>query len=438
MTKPREKAKIIYLTAGAGGMFCGSCLHDNALARAMAAAGWDIQLIPAYTPIRTDETDVSVDHVVFGGLNVYLQQKIPLLRHLPGFLDRFLDNPRLIRRLTANAMNTNPKTLGSLALSMLKGEHGNQRKEVRRLCDWLEQQRPDLLVFSNILIGGCIKAIKQQLSVPIVVTLQGDDVFLESLIEPYKSQCMDQIRQLVQLVDGFIVHTEFFRDRMAVMFGIDPTKIHVAPLCIDTTEFQGFNPEHKMHRRESGEVSIGYLARLAPEKGLASLVDAFIDLHSRHDSTTHLAVAGWLGADHQDYAQQQWDKLERAGLADGSRYLGEVDRNQKLKFLSDVDVFSVPASYLEPKGLYVLEAMAAGVPVVLPDHGAFSELVRQSGGGLQVRPGDVSDLADSLHRLAGDQALRDELGAAGYEFAHTQRNSDVMVETTGKIFEAYL
>jgi hypothetical protein len=158
MTLPAHLSsrKIIYLTAGAGGMFCGSCLHDNALAKALIKDGWDIQLVPTYTPIRTDEQDVSVDRVLFGGLNVYLQEKIPLFRHLPMFMDRFLNSPRLIRRITASAIDTDAATLGSLALSMLKGADGNQRKEVRRLVRWLLAEKPDLLILTNLLIGGCL------------------------------------------------------------------------------------------------------------------------------------------------------------------------------------------------------------------------------------------------------------------------------------------
>ena len=167
-----SETKIVYLTAGAGGMFCGSCMHDNALAAAMKRSGWDIQLVATYTPIRTDEADISVDHVLFGGLNVFLQQKVPLLRFLPAALDRFLDNPKLIRRVTAKAMHTDPKTLGALAVSMLKGTLGNQRKEVFEMVRWLKLAEPDVLIFTNALIGGSVPELKRQFDVPVIVTLQ--------------------------------------------------------------------------------------------------------------------------------------------------------------------------------------------------------------------------------------------------------------------------
>ena len=383
-------ANIIYLTAGAGGMFCGSCLHDNALAAALTKSGWQVQLVPTYTPIRTDESDVSVDHVLFGGLNVYLQQKIPLFRHLPAWVDSFLDHPGLIRRVTASAMNTDAKTLGSLAHSMLQGEKGNQRKEVRRVCTWLESQNPSLLVFSNILIGGCIESIKRQIKVPVLVTLQGDDVFLDSLLDPWRSRCIDRIRQIAESVDGFIVHSDFFRDYMADYFSIPPAKFHVTPLGIDTTDFESLD-ETRSKDTSPDQVTIGYLARLAPEKGLANLVDAALRLDLDRLPPVQLKIAGWLGPDQTDYAEEQWARLDATAWRDRYEYLGAVDRRQKLDFFRDIDLFCVPTAYQEPKGLYAIEAMAAGVPIVASNHGAFPELIKSSGGGCLLYTSDAAD-----------------------------------------------
>ncbi len=444
-----HNGKIIYLTAGAAGMYCGSCMHDNALAKAMAQQGWDIQLVPTYTPIRTDETDFSVDHVLFGGLNVYLQQKIPFFRYLPATLDHFLDNPRLIRRVTAKAMEMDPKSLGKLTLSMLQGRKGNQRKEVRRICDWLKEQQPDLLIFTNILIGGCIETIKQELKIPVLVTLQGDDVFLDSLDEPFRGKCIEQIKIIARSVDGFIVHTEFFRDYMSEYFGLDPAKVHVTPLGIDLEDFGRFghpNPEcnkagtdRTISDRTISDRTIGYMARLAPEKGLQHLVDAFIHLKNRPGfEDVKLQVAGWLGPQNKSFANALWQRLDEAGLKNHYEYLGSIDREEKLNLLANIDVFCVPAEFLEPKGLYVLEAMAAGVPVVQPAHGAFPELVQQSGGGALFEPGNTDELANQLARLLEDKQARDELGQRGQSHVWENRNAQKMAEATGAILNDHL
>ena len=283
MSAPNDKPKIVYLTAGAGGMFCGSCMHDNALSRSLAKTGWDVQLIPTYTPIRTDEKDASVDQVFFGGINVFLQQKIPFFRWLPASLDRFLDNPKLIRRVTAKAMDTDAKTLGKLAVSMLKGANGNQRKEVKRICDWLELTRPRLLIFTNILIGGCIEEIKNRLGLPIVVTLQGDDVFLDSLQEPFRSQCLKRIAEIGKYVDTFIVHSEFYRDYISDYLNLDVEKFQVTPLGLELDDFDSFRDLLAAEAKDT--LNLGYLARMAPEKGLHYLVDAFIKIKEHPKAT---------------------------------------------------------------------------------------------------------------------------------------------------------
>ena len=413
-------------------MFCGSCMHDNALSRSLQKTGWDVQLIPTYTPIRTDEQDASVDQVFFGGINVFLQQKIPFFRWLPASLDRFLDNPKLIRRVTAKAMDTDAKTLGKLAVSMLKGVDGNQRKEVRRICEWLSQTQPKLMVFSNILIGGCIEEIKKNLDVPVVVTLQGDDVFLDSLKEPYRSQALAEIADIGKHVDAFIVHSEFYRDYISEYLQLDVQKFHVTPLGLELEDYQSFQtlPQHS----ESDGLTIGYLARLAPEKGLHHLVDAFIAL--KQDSkfkSMKLRIAGWLGPQYQQYADEQFEKLKNAGLESHYEYVGAIDRDQKIEFLHSLDLFSVPTEFLEPKALYALESLAAGVPVIAPDHGAFPELARSTGGVRLFAARNATALADAIEVLACDPKMRIQVGQQGQASVFNDRNSRVMARTTGEV-----
>ena len=443
MSVDSDKPKIVYLTAGAGGMFCGSCMHDNSLSRSLASSGWDLQLIPTYTPIRTDERDASVDQVLFGGINIFLQQKIPFFRWLPASLDRFLDSPKLIRRVTSKAMDTDAKTLGKLSVSMLKGMDGNQRKEVRRICQWLMQTQPRLMIFTNILIGGCIEEIKHKLGLPIVVTLQGDDVFLDFLPEPYRSQALKRIEEIGKHVDAFIVHSEFYRDYISDYLKLDPDKFHVTPLGLELDDFAQFRkiPNHEPTATD-GTVTIGYLARLAPEKGLQHLVDAFLLLKKNpRNESLKLRIAGWLSPQNKEFAQQQFDKLSAAGLDGHYEYLGAIEREEKLSFLQSVDLFSVPADFLEPKGLYALEAMAAGLPVVAPDHGAFPELARSTGGMRLFQARDSSALADVIQELIADPSLRREVGQRGQASVFTDRNAESMASETGdvlvKVLERY-
>ncbi len=427
--------RIVYITSGAGGMICGSCLHDNTLARALTEIGIDAALIPTYTPIRTDEQDVSIDRVFFGGINVYLQQKIPLFRHLPAVVDRFLDNRRLLRWATSRGMETSAKELGALTVSMLRGASGYQRKEIRKLCDYLAgHHRPDLVNLSNMLIAGCVPQLKERLGIPVLATLQGDDIFLEDLIEPYKSQALDLLRELVQHVDAFLVFSNYYADYMSDYLSIARHKFRLVPLGIDTRDFLG--PADEQPERPP---TVGYLARLAPEKGLQVLVDAFVRLKQRRGMEgARLHVAGWMADNRKAWAEQLFDQIRQAGHGESFYYAGTVDRSEKLQFLSQLDVLSVPTVYREPKGLFVLEALATGVPVVQPEHGAFPELIAALGGGRLFRPQDPEHLAEVLHEMLFDRAASRQLGLQARELVHREYHARAMATRTMEVYREFL
>ena len=435
---PDDSPTIAYLTAGAAGMYCGSCMHDNTLASALTKLGVDVQLIPTYTPIRTDEEDVTVDHVFFGGINVFLEQRVPGYRFLPGFVRGLLDRPNLIRWATKRASSTSPKTLGAMTVSMLRGDAGYQATEVTKLCDWLARSvRPDLINFTNILIAGCVPHLKRDLGVLAVVTLQGDDIFLESLPEPHKQRAFDEIYRLVEHVDAFLMHSRYYADFMSEYFKIPPEKVRVIPLGIDT---RGFPQPDKLASRETNKPpTIGYLARLAPEKGLHVLVDAFIELRRRHTlPDVRLEIAGWLGENNRQYAEGEFDKLREAGLEDAFHYAGSIDRPAKIEFLQRLDLFSVPTTYCEPKGLFMLEALAAGVPVVQPAHGAFPELIEATGGGKLVPPNDAQALADELENSLLNLEARMALREAGAHNVHQNYNAEAMARRTLDVLSEFL
>lgn len=419
--------RVVYLTAGAGGMFCGSCLNDNTLARGLTQLGVDIQLVPTYTPITTDEEDVSIDKVFFGGINVFLQQKIPLLRHLPPAFDRVLNHPALIRWATKKDVQADPEMLGSMTVSMLKGSAGFQKKEVKRLLDFLDDAKPQVINFTNALIAGCAPEIRQRLGIPIVVTLQGDDIFLDYISEKYSTECIRQIQELSKYVDAYVVHSQYYADYMSDRLGISPDRFTVIPLGIDGGEFEAASATN------SNKKQLGYLARLTPEKGIHVLVDAFLKLRESRDDV-ELRIAGWVGTEHKSFAEEQFARLDKAGLGDAYSYIGVVNRQEKLEFLRGLDLFSVPTTYREPKGRFALEAMACGLPLVLPDHGAFPELIQDAQCGVLVRPNDADHLAEQLNALLDSPEQRKALGTAGRNAVSAHRSAEAMAKATLELY----
>lgn len=434
-----DKPSIAYLTAGAGGMICGSCLHDNTLARALIRLGVDAHLIPTYTPIRTDEEDVSNQRVFLGGVNLFLSQFIPGYRFLPSALTRWLDWPWLIRLATRRASATSAQKLGALTVSVLRGTAGFQRREMEELCDWLAAElRPDLVVLSNALIAGCVPQLRQKWDVPTLVSLQGDDIFLETLPEPYRSESLDAVRRLAQGIDGFLCNTDFYASFMSRYLDIPREKIHVIPLGVDVAGFP-FPGQANRPPSQRDPLRIGYLARMAPEKGLHVLVDAFIMLRGRcPDLRPQLHIAGWQGSHQRRYVDEQKKKLREARWSDQVIWTGELDRRSKIDFLTQLDVLSVPTTYAEPKGLFVLEAMAAGVPVVQPAHGAFPELLGATGGGLLVAPHDPQAVATGLETLLRDTLKRRALAEQGQAAVHARFNADSMARATWDVLRQYL
>lgn len=403
--------RILSFTAGAANMYCGSCLRDNALARALLERGHDVTLQPVYTPTRTDEQNVSTGRVFFGGVSVYLEQYVPLFRRSPWLLDRLWDSAAFLRLVSKRAIQVDPSALGALTISTLLGNRGFQRKEIEKLVHWLRDEPPfDVINLPNALLISLAEPIRRSTGRPVCVTLQGEDLFLEGLPDAYRDRALELIRQQVQHVDLFIAVSEYYRGFMADYLRIPADRIRVVPLGVSTTDFV---PRTRA-RTPNDPFVIGYLARVAPEKSLHLLAEAYRELRrERGIEPLRLEVAGYLAPEHQPYLEEIRLKLRRWGLEGEFRYHGAIDRAQKTAFLGSIDVLSVPSSYVEPKGLYVLEAMASGVPVVQPQHGAFVEMIGKTSGGLLARPDDPSSFADALMAIRDRPGQAREMGLSG-------------------------
>ncbi len=406
-----KQMKIAYLTPGAGGMLCGSCLSDNTLVATLQQLGHEAYLIPLYTPITTDEPGVSTGKIFYGGVNVYLQQKIPLFRKLPRFLDRWLDRPQLVSMLTHMPSRGDVEKLGALTLSMVRGEKGNQHKEVKRLVDWLAKEvKPDVINLSNLLTAGFVPALKRKLDAPIVVTLQGDDLFIDALSPEYRRRVLTEMQILATKVDRYIVHSDFYAKKMAEYFQVPSNLFQKVPLGINAESFS-----LPMDAKSKENVpTIGFLARICPAKGLHLLVGAFLKLKEMSAfKDVRLHVAGSLSSKDRPYFLEQQQRIRAAGWLSDFHYAGMLDHTQKVAFLHSLDLFSVPTTYQEPKGRFVLEALACGVPVLQPAHGAFPELLGRLGGGRLFRPEDGDALATELASLLTDRTTRERLGRQG-------------------------
>lgn len=426
--------KVLYITAGAAGMYCGSCLRDNALATELMAQGHEVTLLPLYTPTLTDEANVSHERVFFGGISVYLQQRSALFRHTPRVIDRLWDSRAALRAASKGSLAVDPQALAAMTISMLRGEDGNQSKEFFKLLDWLGQQGPpDVVNLPNALLIALAGPIRRLLNRPVCVTLQGEDLFLEGLPKAYRETALGLIRANAGEVDGFIAMSEFYAEFMSEYLGIPRQRIHTVPLGINLADYDQAPPRQKPDDR----FTVGYFARIAPEKGLHLLADAYCLLRERDElGNARLEVAGYLAPEHRRYLRQIEEGLKEAGLAHEFKYHGALDRGDKIDFFRRLDLFAMPATYPEPKGLSVIEAMASGVPVVQPGWGAFPELIEKTRGGIIVEPNDPISLAEGILSLWKNPEYAHDLGRQGaagvrahYTVAHmTERALEVYAE----------
>ena len=433
--------RILQITAGAAGMYCGSCTRDNALARAMLARGHDVTLLPVYTPTRPDEPNVSQGRVLFGGISVYLQQHSALFRKTPRALDRLWDSPRVIQAFASRAISTDARMLGDLTVSMLRGEQGVLRKEFEKLVEWTrEEPLPDIVDVPNSLLIALAAPLKRAFNRPVCCTLQGEELFLDGLVPPYREQALAMIRRQVGTIDRFVAVSDYCARHMADYLGIPSARISVVPLGITLDGYErrrdtSVDGEAGFNRPEGRAFTIGYFARVAPEKGLHVLTDAYVRFRARIGSArVRLEAAGYMAPASQGYLRDAQRVLESAGLAEEFSYRGALDRAGKLAFLQGLDVLSVPATYDEPKGMFLLEAMASGVPVVQPRRGGFTEIVERTGGGLLVEPDDPEKLADGLHMLWSNRGMHAALADRAFEGV---RAHYAVAQSAGRLLEVY-
>jgi glycosyltransferase involved in cell wall biosynthesis len=471
--------RIAYVSAGAADMYCGSCLHDNTLVAALQRLGHDAVLVPTYTPLRTDEPGVAIERVFFGALNVYLKQIAPPLRRGWPRLERLLDRPRLLALVARLGSATDPGRLGELTLSVLRGEQGNQAGELDKLVGWLRDSfRPEVVHLTNSMFAGFARRLKAELGVPVVCSVQGEELFLDGLAEPSRGAVRAALAERAQDVDLFVAPSRFYADLMASYLQVERGRLAVVPLGLNLSghgvegaaghgardaagrgaghadgdgardaegdgardaegDGAGHGPGPGAARGAGEPWVVGYLGRIAPEKGLDLVAAAFRRLADVLGGAgrVRLHVAGYLPPQHRGYLRDVERQLRGWGLGGDYRYAGEVTREEKIAFLAGLDLLAVGTVYPEPKGLYVLEALANGVPVVAPRHGAFPELLAETGGGVLVAPGDPAALAAALAELLRDPGRRQRLGRAGREAVHARHGDEAMAAATLALYQ---
>jgi glycosyltransferase involved in cell wall biosynthesis len=403
--------RIIQVVPGSGDNFyCENCVRDNATVRALARAGQDVVAVPMYLPPLVDKVEAIADAPVFyGGINSWLQQNSAFFRKTPRWIDRIFDSKLLLRLAARKAGSVRASGLGELTLSVMKGAEGKQGKELERLMRWLESQpRPDVAHLSTSLLMGIGVEIKRRLGVPLVCTLQDEDVWLDAMEEPSRTRCWETMSDLGRQVDRFIAVSRSFGEVMRERMNIPPEKLRVVPIGVDA----GDPPA----ARAPEPPALGFLGRQARSLGLGLLGDAFLELKKEDRfRTLRLHVSGGKTADDGPFLEELAGRFAASGVAGDVRFFEDFGPKARRAFLDTLTVMSVPVPSGVAFGTFIVESLAAGVPVVEPRVGSFPELVEATGGGVLYDPGDPAGLRRALGDLLGEPARRRELGLRGRE-----------------------
>jgi glycosyltransferase involved in cell wall biosynthesis len=424
--------RIVHVVPGSGTAFyCENCLRDTALVKAQRALGHTVITAPLYLPLFTDEPQHAHDAPVFyGAINVYLREKLPLYARLPRRLTHLLDALPLLRWAASKAGSTRPESLEDMFISMLRGEHGRQASELDRLILWLRTHaKPDIVHLSNALLLGLAPRITRDVGVPVVCSLQDEDGWIDSMQPDAAGRAWALMRSLATHVAAFAPVSDYYREFMRTRLNLPATQLCTIPIGLALDDYAPsslpFDPP-----------VIGFLSRLCSSFGLDTLVEAFIRLkRTERLRNLRLHATGGRTSDDARFLRRLQRRLRICGLENDVRVYDDFSHAQRRRFLQELTVLCVPARHAEAFGVFQLEALAAGVPVVVPHLGAFPEIIAATGGGLTYPGGDDAALDAALSSLLLDPVRTRAMAAHGHAIATSHYNVEQMARASVALYE---
>lgn len=421
---------IIQIIPGSGGSFyCGNCLRDSKYVDALRKQGHQVIKIPMYLPLFADEHDLTGIPVFYGAVSMYLKQVYPIFRKAPRWFDRMLDSKPMLKIAASMAGSTNAKGLEDMTESMLLGEEGKQREELERMVDWIADYcHPDVIHISNALLLGLAHKLKEKLKIPVVCSLQDEDVWVDAMEPVFQQHIWNLMSRKAADVDVFIAVSHFFAGVMKEKMALPEEKVQSIYLGVGHEDYTYINSSDKPR-------NIGYLSRMNHENGFDIVVDAFIELKKKpgFEDVKLVATGGSTGADTR-FIKNLKKKISKNGLEQALDFHEDFEGQGRFDFFSKVALLSVPVRNGEAFGMYLLEAMASGVPVVQPALGAFPEIAELSGGGIIYPENTPAQLASAWEKLLSNPEKLKALSAQGYE--GVKQHFDIRT-LSGKMVELY-
>jgi glycosyltransferase involved in cell wall biosynthesis len=422
---------IMHIIPGSGGSFyCGNCLRDSKYVEALRKSDHKVVKVPMYLPLFADEHDLSREIPVFyGAVSIYLKQQFPIFRRAPGWVDRALNSKPMLKLASRFAGSTRAKGLEEMTVSMLLGEEGQQKEELQKMIDWIvENCAPDVIHLSNALLLGLAHQLGERLRVPVICSLQDEDVWVDVM----KPSAAESVWKLMSKKAGhiteFISVSHYYAGVMIKSMDLPEEKVTSVHIGVDPADYT-FQPVAEKRR------NIGFVSRMCHENGLDILVDAFILLKQQPGfEDVNLVLTGGSTGDDKKYLSDIRRRIAEHGLSGQVEFHDDFEEQGLRDYFKKVSVVSVPVRNGEAFGIYLLECMASGIPVVQPELGAFPEIVELTGGGVIYRENTPALLAQSLGQLLSDPTEMDLLSRRGREGVEQHFHIDVQAERMLKVY----
>ena len=402
---------IIQIIPGSGGSFyCGNCLRDSKYVDALRNQGHQVVKIPMYLPLFSDEHDITDIPIFYGAISTYLKQVYPVFRKMPDWFEKLLNSKPMMKMAASMAGSTRAKGLEDMTISMLLGEQGEQKEELDKMVNWIaEHCKPDIIHISNALLLGLAKRLKEKTGVPVLCSLQDEDVWVDAMQPKFQQKIWDLMHERAEDVDALVAVSNFFAETMKKQMNLPAEKVHTFYLGVDASDYHYISTKEKPR-------NVGYISRMCHENGFDIVVDAFIALKKLpgYEDVKLIATGGSTGDDSK-YIKEQKQKIKENNLENSFDILPEFEGDTRHDFFKKVSLISVPVRIGEAFGMYLLESMASGVPVVQPALGAFPEIIELSGGGVTYMPNSPKKLCETWIDLLNNPEKLEKLSINGHE-----------------------
>ena len=400
--------RIAYIVPSSGGSFyCGNCIRDLNLIEGLRQLGEEVFVVPMYLPL--DESELQADTQVFyGAVGLYLRQRFPWLRRAPDWVDKALDSGPLLNIAAGLAGSTRASSLGEMTLSMLRGETGGQAEELEQLVTALKDTvKPEVVHLSNALLLGTVRRIKAETSAAVVCTLEDEDSWIDALDPEQAREARRLMAEASADVEAMLPVSSYYADFIRSYASLKAKRTEVIPVGVDIGDTA---PEPL----PGAPPTIGFLSRMCAESGLEILVDAVAQV--RRDPALgelRLWITGGSTGDDRTFLRGLRGKIRKTGMDRDVRFVADFSTSARRRFIRGLTLLSVPSTRPTAFGLYLLEAMAAGVPVVQPEIGSYPEIIQATGGGILYRPNNYTTLAARIRSLLLDREKLEALSTSG-------------------------